>query len=289
MTEIELAKEVITYLENDGWDVYQEVPIGRGGEKVADIVAKRGRVIWIIETKTSFTVDVISQAYWWHNHAHFVSVAVASMSDNKVGKFKKDICQTYGIGVIVWEQTKLYSCIKEHVRPKLNRHALTTIDKYLTPDMKTFCPAGAQSDRHRLTPFRITVRELISIVSAQPGIALKDAINLLKKSHYASRQSAVASIKELIDNGTIKELALQKDGRKLLVFLSGIEWNPEECFRVKGKHLWTISYSGLERYIHCEYCHHKYPGCEACTYQKEDGRGRHRCPPDCPVRNQLAV
>ena len=45
MKETDLAKPIIFYLEEHGWDVYQEVIIhGR----IADIVATFGKLTWIL-------------------------------------------------------------------------------------------------------------------------------------------------------------------------------------------------------------------------------------------------
>ena len=64
MKETVLAEKVIAWLEDYGWDVYQEVQIFPAGE-VCDIVAVQNRIVWAIETKTTFCLAVIAQAEKW--------------------------------------------------------------------------------------------------------------------------------------------------------------------------------------------------------------------------------
>ena len=71
--EADLAKVVVSWLNEQHWDVYQEVQIhGFGG--VADIVAVQGPLVWVIECKTSLSLTVMEQASVWR--VHFRSVAV---------------------------------------------------------------------------------------------------------------------------------------------------------------------------------------------------------------------
>ncbi|HBD94493.1 MAG TPA: hypothetical protein DC057_10030, partial [Spirochaetia bacterium] len=69
--ETEIAEIVIDWLEKQHWDVYQEVPVNSG---FADIFAVRNGLVWVIETKTSLSFDVMEQAF--RREVHYRSVAV---------------------------------------------------------------------------------------------------------------------------------------------------------------------------------------------------------------------
>lgn len=98
--EEDLGPPVVAWLTAWGWDVYQEVVVGDG---VADIVATRGPVVWIIELKLSFSLSLLDQAYHRRRYAHRVSVAVPKYSRGgsvKLGS-TRHICDILGIGLLL--------------------------------------------------------------------------------------------------------------------------------------------------------------------------------------------
>ena len=96
-SEAEVAAKVIEWLEGHGWETYKEVDLSGGG--VADIVATKDKVIWIVETKTTLSTKLASQAYDRLPYAHYVSIASprARNQDDRVIDF---YCRTHGIGRI---------------------------------------------------------------------------------------------------------------------------------------------------------------------------------------------
>lgn len=56
--ESELAAHVIEWLTSDRWECYCEVPLSSGR---ADIVAVRGSVVWIVETKLRLNMELMNQ------------------------------------------------------------------------------------------------------------------------------------------------------------------------------------------------------------------------------------
>jgi hypothetical protein len=76
--ETDIARPVVAWLQAQGWTVYQEV---QHQGCVADIVAVRGPLLWVIECKAQLGLAVLGQALGWQGHAHAISVAV--MSDPK--------------------------------------------------------------------------------------------------------------------------------------------------------------------------------------------------------------
>jgi hypothetical protein len=96
--ENELAKAVIEWLRADSWEVFEEVaPYGAGGPR-ADIVARRNKIIWIIETKRQFNLEVLEQASNWRFYGHFVSLAVWKPKKNI--SIIERICRKFDLGFI---------------------------------------------------------------------------------------------------------------------------------------------------------------------------------------------
>ena len=94
--EVAIGRVVVSWLEAEGWDVWQEVGVSSGGG-VCDIVAKRGPAIHAVECKSVANLDVLEQASWWVGRAHFVSVAVPLPRRERLyASFAKSL----GVGVI---------------------------------------------------------------------------------------------------------------------------------------------------------------------------------------------
>lgn len=234
LKETDLAKKIVDWLIDDGWEVFQEVPSGYGGA-TPDIVARRGKYIWVIETKTSFTLDVIQQAHNWIGRAHFVSVAIPAgvTSHRDQFQFRKLICETFGIGVIVYDSRNEYDVnldserfahldpVKSNLQPKFNRSCFDYWEKTLKPEMKTFCAAGSTTSHRRYTPFTATVLTLVDYVKRHPGTTLKEALSEIKH-HYRTSSTAFVCLTDYIHKGVIKELKFVKDGKKLTLYLADL-------------------------------------------------------------------
>ena len=203
MSETDLAKVVISHLEEQGWEIYQEVVCWGG---VCDIVGKRGNILWAIECKVSFGLAVIEQAVNHKRQFHYSSVAVPS---KRGGGFAERICRKYGVGVLKYKHS-----VTELIRPKLNRKIAPVI---LHEEQKTFCEAGSSNGGH-WTDFRRTVRMLVQEVSRNPGMEFKEAIRAIDH-HYSSFGSAKSCLLGFIGT-VIPELRTEIIDRKLCVFLA---------------------------------------------------------------------
>ena len=80
MKEQELASYIVSYLENENWEIFQEVQFRSYGN-IADIVAVKDNKLWIIESKTTLSFKVLEQARRWK--CHYRSIAVPSVRDRK--------------------------------------------------------------------------------------------------------------------------------------------------------------------------------------------------------------
>ena len=205
-----LAEKVVAYLQDLHWDVYQEVK-PRGFGEVADIVAVQSNRIWIIETKTSFSLAVIAQAYNWRNFAHCVSIAVPSARRYSKRDFGSDILRHYGLGLLrVYDQYE--GSVVEDVRARLHRNSLSKkILGSLCEEQKTYAKAGNNRGSY-YSPFKRTCHEVARTVHANPGISLKSLIEKVDH-HYASASSARTSLRYWAEAGKIRGIRMEKEGK----------------------------------------------------------------------------
>ena len=190
MKETELAEPVISWLSEQKWNVYQEVEF-KGHSGIADIVAERHGIIWIIETKTAMTLDVLYQACRWP--VHFRSVAVPSPKRSYERHY--DVAKYYyQVGVIEVDRSEIYNdgwFVKEKISPKffMNNHRVArNMSSQLTDLHKTFSKAGSKGGSH-LTPYKLTMLEIRSAITNNPGCTIQDLFDICGKMHYANKQS----------------------------------------------------------------------------------------------------
>lgn len=211
MTEEKLAAGVVEWLRAQHWEVYQEVEC-RGS--VCDIVATSGPLVWAIECKTSFGLAVLSQAFSWRPHAHFVSIAVPHRRW-RTRAFAVQAMRDYGIGSVIGGG---YGGAQEDIEPRLNRHADRRLRDALREEHKTWAAAGnARGDR--FTPFQATVREARAFVAAHPGATFREMVAAIRH-HYRSAATARSCLKRYIEAGIVEGIDLRRDGRALRVYPS---------------------------------------------------------------------
>ena len=190
--ETELAKYVIEYLNSQHWEVYQEVEF-KYQSGVADIVAVRNNIMWIIECKLAYTLSVLEQATRWP--AHYRSIAIPSSRNTRNYRVAVDY---YHVGVIEVIDNYPGSSIfaKEVILPKLFIHNNPTVKKYLkqlTELHKTYAQAGSNKGDH-LTPYKQTMIALRAFISAHPGCTINEIYKHLGKMHYSSVASFKGSV-----------------------------------------------------------------------------------------------
>jgi hypothetical protein len=107
LSEVELAEPVIGHFEDLKYDVYQEVTICGG---CADIVAVSGKIVTIIEVKTSLTISLLHQADGWKRWANYIYIAVPYTRDS-ARHFAYKVCRDYGLGVLLVNRRTITRCI----------------------------------------------------------------------------------------------------------------------------------------------------------------------------------
>ena len=203
-TEAELAAVVVAWFEALGADVYSEVDVGGG---IADIVARRGPELTIVETKTSWSLSLITQALDRRRCAHRVYIA-APYTRNQ--RDVAELCRELGVGLLEVRVGEPDLGIEPHVLEvvtsrRWNRRPLKLAAR-LRPEHKTSAPAG-HAGGGRWTPFRDTCQQLRRLVEAEPGITLKAAIDRTTH-HYSSSASARGAMLRWIEGGKVDGVSL---------------------------------------------------------------------------------
>ena len=208
-SEAELGEAVAAWLEVQGWDVYPEVQIFTGGAR-ADIVATRGRYIWVVECKRAFGLAVIAQADAWRRFSHLTSVAVPGARNSDSRYFGERVCLERGIGIIHPRPTlPAEQWDRWGYKPPALRRAADTaqLRSRLDPGHKRHRPGNADHSYH--TPFRATCERLAELVKRSPGLTIREAIDGIAH-HYQSDVNARASLRQWVRGGHVPGVALDE-------------------------------------------------------------------------------
>lgn len=201
VSEQQVAAVVVEWLEAHGYDVYQEVELRAGGIR-ADIVARRGPELTIVETKTSASLALLYQAMERRRLAHRIYIAVPVPAHDMI-----EVCKELGIGVLRvrinpeheqrWNPTR---CEEELSSRRWNARPLK-LGARLRPEHKTCARAGAPTGGH-FSRWRDTCLQLARIVATHPGIKLRDALAHVNH-HYSSGRIAISTMGAHIREGRV--------------------------------------------------------------------------------------
>jgi len=194
--ETEVAAPVVAWLRESGWDVYQEVECR---VRRADIVARRGRLVWVIEVKRSLDLNLMTQGRGWIGLAHMVSLAYPRRRNSRTADAAKHYASMDGLGLVeVFRTWKLRDGgrdvavlrVEEMARPAMNRRARPKFR--LTEAHQTYAEAG-NADGRFWSPFKETCTAVAAVVSEHPGLTIREVVDRVDH-HYASKQSARGSL-----------------------------------------------------------------------------------------------
>jgi len=213
LREVDVARPIIPWLEERGWDVYQEV-------SDYDIVAVTGHIVWIVEVKTSLSTKLCAQAFDRCRYAHYVSVAVPATERRDDGhNWAESRLAERGIGVFtvnlrggVWVRAESMPAL--HRKPLYTKRLLAS----LRPEHKTHCEAGTPGGGG-WTPWKGTCKSIVRKVAEHPGITLKELLGGEEGHyHYANAQSARTSLSHWLRLGKIPGIECRHDGRHLRLY-----------------------------------------------------------------------
>ena len=215
-TEADLARAVVSELQIQGYDTYEEV--GRGNR--ADVVGLRGSLLVVVECKVSMGLAVLDQCCNWFGKAHLIVAATGYARPNLAAE---RFMRHEGIGH--WKVGLDYNSatsVDEKIKPRLWRKAATAeLRKLCVPETRSggeFAKAGTNGGGY-FSPFRKTAGELAIVAKENAGITLKDALSLVKH-HYASNSSAMSCLPGLIRQGVVKGVRVETENGKLKLYPS---------------------------------------------------------------------
>ena len=211
--EAEFGLEVVELLRLLGFETWQEVSLGWGGNHAIDIVGKIGQTYVAIELKTVLNDTVLIQAAKHTKIAHYTYVMVPSTNKVKqISDVKRYYILNHNIGVIAVNPQMLMNSIKKNhieIRDILNNfHKYsgarvpikaplmdidpTLIEKHLHDDMK-LCLAGSQSGGV-LTPYKLSCRMIEQYLNEHPNSTRREIWDALgDKLHWANYGSMCSS------------------------------------------------------------------------------------------------
>jgi hypothetical protein len=214
MKETDVAAAVVRLLQDDDFDVYQEVVMPHGGR--ADIVGMRGEVGYLIEAKMNLGFDVLAQAYESRFYAEFVSVAVPSGKQNRARGMAIRWATDHGIGII--EVAPAYGGKPQAIwraEPRYTRYGgaslrvpRTRLRDIVEPEHKTALAAGGNGGGYH-TPYKRTCLEVLRVVTERPGLTPKEVIAAVERVHWA-RRSAGASLIGCVERGIVPGVRLER-------------------------------------------------------------------------------
>ena len=213
MKEQDLARYLVNWLKSQYWEVYQEVE-PRKKNSVADIVAVKDKVVWVIETKTSMSLTLLGQALNWKGHGNFISVCIPQRKPSKALEASMKFLSQNGIGLL--EYTNFPNNFVVSVKPRFDRKRTDIIYESLHEKQKDFAEAG-NSDGLRWTPFKETCFKLRKEVNLNPGLTLKEYIDKIHH-HYNSDKTAIISIRTHIRSGLIEGVIPKIEKNKLRLY-----------------------------------------------------------------------
>lgn len=203
MSEQDLAAQVVAWLVDSRWVVYQEVACG---SCVADIVATQGSLLWVVECKKALSLAVMEQARHWRGCGHLISVATPRASRRAAGRgFAEWALEQAGIGTIVAGG----NFVNEETNARFNRKPsrLDWMRSALREQQKTYAPAGSAHGGH-WTPFKETCDSIRRKLQAEGApMRLKDLIDSIH-THYRSPSTARACLRHWIEQGKVDGVRL---------------------------------------------------------------------------------
>lgn len=211
--ETDLARVVVDWLEDQHYQVYQEVQAYDGGP-VADIVATQGVLVVVVECKLSLGLRVIEQARFWNRRAHLTYVAVPW--PKRDARFATEVAGRFGLGVL-WVSDGSYGSdhrVDERSRPEFCRRAdVERLRGRLTDGHRTYAQAGNSHSR-RWSPFKQTSMDVARYVRDHPGATLSEVIGSVK-THYRTPATARSCLAQWAEAGKLEGVRLERHDGKI--------------------------------------------------------------------------
>lgn len=203
MKETELYLPVKNWLEEKGYDVYAEVsPKYASGR--ADIIAKNGAAICIVEMKTSLSLELLDQAYGWRDHAHYTYIAIPRRKKH-IPTIIRDFLKANRIGLLEVDTRLSHNSVYPKIDARFNRPLLQNKiewDKELLPQHKTYAEGGTNRGGY-YTPYKGTMERVKAHLKTarrsmqkdrdpDGWVTIKEILNHCE-THYAAPKSSLSN------------------------------------------------------------------------------------------------
>lgn len=215
ISETEIAAPVVAWLQEQHWDVYQEVRAGGPGDPIADIVARQkstwghATLTWVVEVKASLSLALLAQAAHWTKCAHYVSIATPETTRNyRERDLLGWILGYHGIG-------EFTGSIQSR-RPVFHRVWTKDWERHLNDKQRTQCAAGSSGGGY-WTPFQETCRNVRGYVAAHPGCSMHDMVESIRH-HYRRPSTAVTSLRTWIEAGKVAGVRVEYEGHEVRLY-----------------------------------------------------------------------
>ena len=195
LSETTIAVSVQNWLLSQDFDCFPEAQIRQRGPR-ADIIAIKGPLMWVIETKLSLNLSVIEQALKWKGlGALYTSVAVLKPKRKRQNRFTwySDFVDRFfrqeGLGLILINNDDL--SISEVIEPRLHRYNYLRsrkIVKQLDPRMKQYLP-GSSGKQGYSSPYQRTIENALKYIQRQNSCSINELLNNIE-THFRIRVKA---------------------------------------------------------------------------------------------------
>lgn len=208
-SEEELAAMVVPWLEDQDFEVFQEVQLTHAGRR-ADLVGRRGSTHLVVEAKLTFGEKVIQQAQWWTHEATFSFVAVPVYRGHRLLEY---LCEQLGVGVLSISRT---NGIIRVVNPRMNRKVSGYLAEGLNEGQKVMGRAGNAHGMY-WSPFRATCNSIREYLAVHDGATLKETMESIHH-HYQSTTSARGAIRKWVDLGKVPGVRSELAGKSIRLY-----------------------------------------------------------------------
>ena len=219
-SEAELCAAVIKHLEENHYDVYQEVQM-RYAEGRADTVGVRGPVSLIVEAKMSAGFAVFEQALKWKGYANTIAIALPwkPRATRQAGRRAMEaFARQNGIGLMRVQSEAFGSDVEWTIHPALDRHLFENIRGYLSEGHKTHAQAGTNRGG-QWTPYRSTIEACQRALAEHGPMTLKALIENVGEHHYSTDTSARACLAKALASWEKDTFTVAREGRNFMVSL----------------------------------------------------------------------
>jgi hypothetical protein len=218
VAEADLARVLITWLEEAEWKVYQEVR-PHWGDARADVVAVKNDKVWVLETKMNFNFDVLRQVHAWRRRSHLVSIVTPRPRKGYKDTIRETVCRKFDVGWVEWAPNRSWPPgyrFWETVVPPLNTEpGCDSLLEKLSELHNEYGESGSKNSYY--TPFRHTCDKLRAYVATNPGIKLVEAMGAIEH-HYKDDYSGSNALGKLIREGVVEGLTVEKVKNRIMVY-----------------------------------------------------------------------